>query len=560
MPKTFPRTARMRAALATVTLLLPALLAAQPGPPAPPPRPADATPSARQPALPLRNAPNEAAILATAPAVPREFRAAWIVTVGNGDWPSKPGLSTWQQQQELLAILNRAKELGLNAVVLQVRPGADAFYASRYEPWSHYLTGRQGRAPDPYYDPLRFAVEAAHERGLELHAWFNPFRAIYPKDSVGGARTSVVHRRPDLVRRYGPYYWMDPGLAEVRKRAVRAIMDVVTRYDVDGVHIDDYFYPYQERAPDGRVLEFPDQRTYRAYRKHGGRLDKDDWRRHNVDLFIKDFYASVKRAKPWVKVGISPFGIWRPGNPPEVHGMDAYTEIYADSRRWLREGWLDYVAPQLYWRSDAPQQPYVPLLDWWVGQNVKHRHVWPGLYTGHVAMTGAAEWPAAEILHEIDLTRAEEGATGNIHFPMKTLLGDPDSLGTLLAAKYAEPALIPASPWLDAVPPARPKISVVRDSATGDRVLRLTPVGEQKIWHWTVRTHVGDGWKVEVLPGWMRKHILAAPDSAGVGPDLVYVTAVDRVGNESKGVSAPVPLPPPPPAPPVVPDSARRSR
>ena len=292
----------------------------------------------------------------------------------------------------------------MNAVVFQVRPGADALYASPYEPWAQFLTGRQGRAPEPPWDPLAFAVEQAHKRGLELHAWFNPYRAAYSRDSQP-ARTHISKTNPGLVRSYGTFLWMDPGDPEVRRRSLRAIVDVVKRYDVDGVHIDDYFYPYPE-SEGGKKIDFPDSATYARYLKTGGKLAKDDWRRDNVNKLVEALYKSVHAVKPQVLVGISPFGIWRPGSPPSVKGFDAYSEIYADSKKWLQNGWADYFAPQLYWPIAPPQQSFPVLYDWWVSQNTKQRHMWPGLATYRISETGSRRITAQEIVDEIDSTRA----------------------------------------------------------------------------------------------------------------------------------------------------------
>src|ERR1044071_5036723 len=219
----------------------------------------------------------------TPPPVAREFRAAWVATVGNIDWTSSPGLSPWDQQRELLAILNRAVAMRLNAIILQVRPGTDALYDSRLEPWSEYLTGRMGRPPEPAWDPLGFAVTEAHRRGLELHAWVNPYRARYARPLGETANTHISGTHPELVRTYGPYLWMDPGVPAVRRRAERVVLDIVRRYDVDGVHVDDYFYPYREKDSAGAVIPFPDSASYARYRHSGGTLARDDWRRHNVD-------------------------------------------------------------------------------------------------------------------------------------------------------------------------------------------------------------------------------------------------------------------------------------
>ena len=459
------------------------------------------------------------------PPVPREFRGLWVATVANMDWPT-PGASTWDQQRELLAILDRAASLHLNAVIFQVRPGADALYKSPYEPWSRFLTGRQGRAPEPPWDPLAFAVEEAHKRGLELHAWFNPYRAAYARDTLP-ARTHISETNPGLVRSYGPYLWMDPGDPAVRRRTLRAIVDVVKRYDVDGVHIDDYFYPYPE-LKNGKKIDFPDAATYARYRKNGGKLAKDDWRRDNVNRLVESIYEEVHAVKPSVRVGISPFGIWRPGNPPQIKGFDAYSEIYADSKKWLQNGWADYFVPQLYWPIGAREQSYPVLYDWWESQNTKKRHLWPGLASYRVGENSARNISAQEIIDEIDSTRVRGGDQGHVHFNTKALMTDPDGLNEKLATLYRDQALVPASPWLGAKRPSKPAISLKRSAATGEYSLSLTPAKGEKVWLWTVRTYVNGEWNSEVLPGWLRVHRLAFPHVS-----QVYVTAVTRTGIES---------------------------
>ncbi|MBL8958448.1 MAG: family 10 glycosylhydrolase, partial [Gemmatimonadetes bacterium] len=237
-----------------------------------------------------------------APPLAREFRGAWLATVDNIDWPSKPGLPVAQQQAELRALFDAAERVRLNAIVFQVRPSADALYRSRLEPWSYFLTGRMGRAPQPMWDPLAFAITEAHARGMELHAWFNPYRSRHPGDRGPAAATHVSRAAPAWNHRYGPYGWMDPGEPGVRKRTRDVILDVVRRYDVDGVHMDDYFYPYPERNRRGAEIPFPDGRSWERYRRGGGTLGRDDWRRKNVDDLIRELYDSVKAVKPWVKV------------------------------------------------------------------------------------------------------------------------------------------------------------------------------------------------------------------------------------------------------------------
>ena len=481
------------------------------------------------------------------PTIMREFRGAWVASVANIDWPSRPGLSSWQQKSELIAILDRAVELNLNAVLLQVRPAADALYDSPYEPWSEYLTGRQGAAPEPYYDPLRFAVAEAHARGLELHAWFNPYRARHPSAKGAESRTHISVAHPELVRSYGRYLWMDPGEPAVIQQSLRVMLDVVRRYDVDGIHIDDYFYPYPELGADSVAIPFPDSASYAAYAKRGGRLARDDWRRHNVDTLIQQLYVRTKALKPWVKVGISPFGIWRPGYPAQITGFDSFAKLYGDSRLWLREGWADYFTPQLYWPIGQTAQSYTTLLHWWLGENIKQRHMWPGHNTSRA---GLGVWAPDELNRQILVTRAS-GATGDIHFSMRALM----PLGTvrrdsvlvgvatppprpaaaaliaerLRAELYPSTALVPASPWLSTRQPARPSGTITNDPATGDVVLRITSVSRDARWL-TVRVRTADGWRSHVLPAGQTRLVLA---SASARPSRVVIGAVDRFGTES---------------------------
>jgi uncharacterized lipoprotein YddW (UPF0748 family) len=322
---------------------------------------------------------------------------------------------------------------------------------------------------------------------------------------------------------------MDPSRPEVRERALAVITDVVKRYDVDGVHIDDYFYPYRENGPNGRELDFPDAAEYKRYRRHGGRLSRDDWRRHNVDLFVQAYYARVKKAKKRVLVGVSPFGIWRPGNPPSVWGLDSYQEIYADAKLWLNRGWMDYIAPQLYWRADAPKQPYVDLLQWWIDQDTHHRHVWPGLYTGHVGMSGSAMWTPDEITREVELTRMTPGASGVVHFDAGVFMKNPQRLDSVVRQLYADVALVPQSPWLDSTPPSRP-ILTRGDSLGTPLVILGVRRDKPRPFLWTIRTRKTTGWRTEIVPGDARTHAVVDFDA-----DYVYVTAVDRLGNESAG-------------------------
>jgi len=449
----------------------------------------------------------------------REYRAAWVATVGNIDWPSSNRLSVAAQKAELTAILDRAAKLKLNAVIFQVRPGCDALYASTIEPWSEYLTGEMGKAPEPFYDPLAFAIDEAHKRGLELHAWFNPYRARHASAQSPVSPNHVSKTRPSLVREYGRYLWLDPGEKAVQDYSLSVVMDVVRRYDVDGVHFDDYFYPYKERGRDGKELDFPDDASWERYGKNSG-FSRDDWRRENVNRFIERVYSSVKSAKPWVKFGVSPFGIWRPGNPPQIKGFDAYASLYADARKWLEKGWVDYFAPQLYWAIEPPEQSYPVLLKWWAQQNARHRHLVPGLNSTQTRR----RWQPEEILNQIRIARKQPGASGHIHWNMSSLLGASRLADALAKEVYAQPALIPAAPWLDQTPPGKPRLGI---NSAASRV-SWESSGSEPAALWLLQTRDGSRWSARVLPGSSRWAELDPK-----APSAVALSAVDRYGNLS---------------------------
>lgn len=356
---------------------------------------------------------------------PRDFdvRGVWIATVNNIDWPSSRGLPAEVQQAELVRIFDRAAALGLNAVFLQVRPAADAIYPADDAPWTEYLAGASGQAPEPLYDPLAFAVTEAHKRGLALHAWFNPFRARHPSAASPFHASHVAVRRPDLVHPYGTQVWLDPGDADARREVIAAVCEVVRRYDVDGVHVDDYFYPYPENASDGKEIPFPDEASWRRYRADGGRLRRDDWRRQNINQFVRELYGRVKGMRRSAIVTISPFGIWRPHHPSQIRGFDAYAKLYADSRLWLRRGWVDYLVPQLYWPIDRREQSFPVLLRWWMRQDWRGRGVVAGMSVSRVASGRPNAIPAEEIARQIETARLA-GARGFILFSARALMED----------------------------------------------------------------------------------------------------------------------------------------
>jgi len=463
----------------------------------------------------------------TPPEPPREFRGAWITEIAtNADWPSKPGLTVKEQKDELIALLDRAVQLHLNAIILQVRPECDAMYASPIEPWSEYLTGAMGRPPQPFYDPLAFAVEECHQRGLELHAWFNPFRALLAETRSPVAGNHISRTHPEFTRKYGDLLWLDPGDPLVRQYVLSVVMDVVKRYDVDGVQFDDYFYPYPEKDPAGHALDFPD---YATWKKYGQGLDRDDWRRQNINLFIQSIYQNIKAAKPAVKFGVSPFGIWRPGFPKQIKGLDAYANLYADTRKWLAEGWLDYFSPQLYWPIDDPPHSFPVLMQWWRGQNVKGRNLWPGLGAVNVG----EKWKAVEIARQIQAIRAQSDDGGEIFYHLRSVL-DNQALASSIRAEYAQPALVPASPWLDAATPDKPVLSMT--IGNNSTVTASWKSGGTPARLWVLQCQATNKvWTTQILPANQTSHVFAISNL-----DIISICAVDRAGN----LSAPAVLSP----------------
>jgi uncharacterized lipoprotein YddW (UPF0748 family) len=441
-----------------------------------------------------------------------------VATVDNIDWPSRKDLSTADQKSELLGIIDRAAKLKLNAIVLQVRPQCDAIYPSQLEPWSEFLTGQMGRAPQPAWDPLAFAIAETHKRGIELHAWFNPYRAVHPANKGPVAAGHVSKTRPHLVRNYGKYLWLDPGEREVQDYSLAVVLDVVKRYDVDGVHFDDYFYPYQDKVGD-KDVEFPDDASWQRFGA-SGKLSRNDWRRENVNQFVERVHKSIKDAKPWVKFGISPFGIWRPGYPPQIKGYDAYEKLYADARKWLREGSVDYFVPQLYWPIAQQDQSFPVLLNWWHEQNPKRRHVWPGLAT-YKLNDG---WKTTEIVNQIRLAEKQLPSAGHVHYSMKMVARNANLQSELAAGPYAEAALVPACGWLGVPKLSKPSLATGTRSDGGVNFSWSLPAGESANL-WLVQTRNGSVWKSEI----------SALESKGFenAPDVVAVSAINRAGIQS---------------------------
>ena len=361
--------------------------------------------------------------LALAVSAQAEFRGAWISSVHNLDWPSKKGLPAAAQKAEMVRMLDAAKSLGLTDVFFQVRPEGDALYRSSLEPWSRFLTGTQGK--DPGYDPLAFCISEAGKRGIRVHAWFNPYRA-----SVKAGNPLASNH---MARRFSPYAYkvgsvvcMDPGSREVQDHVVKVVADVARRYDVAGIHFDDYFYPYPS------VGKLPDGKTYDRYRAGGGTLSLGDWRRDNVNRLIARSSQAAKEARPGIVFGVSPFGIYTKGQPSTVKaGLDQLNEIYADPLKWMRSGWVDYVAPQLYWK-DKSDQCFTELLEWWRSPSVNPRRVpvYPGIAAYRMSEQG---WPAQEIVKQVGLSRTVgSGPSGHAFFRMANLVNNTKGVCSML--------------------------------------------------------------------------------------------------------------------------------
>jgi uncharacterized lipoprotein YddW (UPF0748 family) len=463
------------------------------------------------------------------PEADREFRAAWVATVANINWPSKPGLSAQEQQREAIELLDFLKNNNFNAVIFQVRPQADALYESEIEPWSYYLTGKQGKAPEPHYDPLHFWIEAAHDRGLELHAWLNPYRAHHTTGKEISDQ-SVIKTNPELVVELANgMWWMDPSLEGTKERSTKVVMDLINRYDLDGIHFDDYFYPYTSY---NNGKDFPDDKSWNAYKQSGGELSRADWRREGVNDFIENLYKEIKAEKPEVKFGLSPFGIWRPGYPKSVAGMDQHNELYADARLWLNEGWIDYYTPQLYWKINQFPQSFPVLLGWWSEENHQKRHLWPGINVG----LGGDEKNADETINQIMISRGMlTESPGVVHWSIGPLFKSPSLTKAIVEGPYKKEALVPATPWLDDKAPASP----VAVSEKNGNSLKITwvPANAEDAFRYVVYYRYDATWNYKIMN--RKDHLLEIPAfvetrSGKLPVKAIAVTTVDKTGNESE--------------------------
>ncbi|MFM2170754.1 MAG: hypothetical protein RI957_983 [Verrucomicrobiota bacterium] len=449
-----------------------------------------------QPLLPARE---------SLPAIESEFRGTWAAVIHNIDWPSSSRLTAEQQQAEMIAILDRMQSLHLNALIFQVRPQCDAVYSSATEPWSPWLTGVMGKTPG--YDPLAFTIREARLRGIEVHAWFNPFRALANASAVASS-DHITRSATPLTKHYHTMIWCDPALGESRQRALAAIRDVLQRYDVDGIHLDDYFYPYPHEGK-----RFADGLS-------------NERRRAIVDAFIRDLYQQVKAVKPWARVGISPFGIWQPGVPAgTTASLNAYEDLACDAKKWLQNGWCDYLAPQLYWRIKGPQS-YTLLLEWWRQQG--DRPVWPGIATSRIGSSEDPGRDAGEIIAQLQLSReTNKNHTGHLHWSVKALMQNRDNIVGHLKKTYTAPALVPPMNWINRAAPQAPGVTAIRKNHSIVVRWQAADVSTNKI---AIQGRRG--------PTWQTLRICAVESGGIVLPqmDAIALTAVNRYGQRSTPV------------------------
>ncbi len=396
----------------------------------------------------------------------REFRAVWVATVENLDFPLQTSTDSSSLKQQYLRLIKRYKELGLNAIIFQARPAADAFYPSRLAPWSAFLTGRQGLAPEGHFDPLAFFIREAHRNGMEFHAWLNPYRATINMDTANLARDHPFYRNPDWLVRYGNQFYFNPGMPEVQDHLLEVVEELVNGYDLDAIHFDDYFYPYRvEDKP------FPDSVTYARYARQGVSLE--DWRRENIDLLISRISARVKQLKPHVRLGISPFGVWRNADRDLAGsrtraGITAFDDTYADVLKWMHSGWIDYIVPQLYWQIGHPAADYESLLNWW-SRHLYGRQLYIGLALYKVDQRRDPAWNKPdEIPRQVSLTRSNGYSRGNVLFRSQFLFSNPLGLCDSLERLNRYPALLPEWPAPSSVGrPNPPELKRIKSNGKG---------------------------------------------------------------------------------------------
>lgn len=469
-----------------------------------------------------------------------EFRAVWVATVDNIDWPSEKYLSTDSQKAEFIKLLDLHQRNGMNAIIAQIRPSTDAFYPSQYEPWSEWLTGTQGKPPIPYYDPLQFMIAETHKRGMEFHAWMNPYRADFKIGAASISTTHVTKLHPDWFLPYGDKLFFDPGNKNAQQFVTNVVKDVVSRYKVDAIHFDDYFYPYRIAGK-----EFPDSVSFLKY---GKGLSKDAWRRSNVDSIIFMLSKAIKKENKFCKFGISPFGVWR-NNDKDAEGSNTkagqtnYDDLYADILLWLKNKWIDYVAPQLYWEFSQPRVPFATLIDWWANHAYgRQLYIGHGIYRSGESKSDAWKNPD-ELPNQIKKLREYPQVQGSIYFSSKTFNRNPNGWNDSLQNNYYKyPAIIPPMVWIDNTKPQLPVLSaeVISNAGAKDIILHLSPdkiTGIKQFAFYLSDTNNFVNERIyKIFPA---QKDIQINISAGDIPEAwnnfyIYITAISNTNNESK--------------------------
>ncbi|MCI7016565.1 MAG: family 10 glycosylhydrolase [Prevotella sp.] len=465
----------------------------------------------------------------------REFRGAWIQCV-NGQFM---GMSTADMQKTLTYQLDELQKDGANAIIFQVRPECDALYNSSIEPWSRFLTGEQGKAPSPYWDPLQWMIEQCHKRGMELHAWINPYRAKTKTTHVLSPK-HIAHKRRDLVFEYDGQYILNPAYDENRQYICHVVGDILRRYDVDGLHIDDYFYPYPAAG-----CTIPDEQLYR--RNPGGHSNIGDWRRYNVNLFMKEMHDTIRAVKPWVKFGVSPFGIYRnkksDPNGSDTRGLQNYDDLYADVLLWINNGWVDYCVPQIYWQIGHPTADYKTLIQWW-DRNASARPLYIGEDVERTVKykdddnPNQHQMPAKYRLHDF-----ANNVQGTVLWYAKAAVDNIGNYGMMLRNVYwRTPALQPLMPFISKKQPGKPRKVKMVWTSDGPMLFWTAPKTKSKSKDWASNAHqyavYCDGTLIAVTSDTFFK----LPYVDGKTKHTYVVTSLNRIHNESKAVKKKIKL------------------
>lgn len=468
----------------------------------------------------------------------RQFRGVWIATVNNLDWPSKPGLTNRKLKKEFIKQIDILKDLGMNAVIVQIRPTGDAFYPSEYEPWSEFLTGKQGQKPEASFDPLEFMISETHKRSMEFHAWFNPYRAVRNNLDARLSPNHVFFDHPDWFVEYGKDIYFDPGMEPARKFIEKVIADVVTRYDIDAVHFDDYYYPYRLEG-----MAFPDTLSFSVNHREFNPETKEDWRRDNINLLVKELYDTINQIKPWVHFGISPFGVWR-NKSEDPDGSDTqtlqtnYDDLYGDSQAWVRNGWLDYILPQCYQYLGRDIMDYRVVTRWWNDHNYGvNFYIGQGPFRLGDPKRGNPWTEGNEIVRQLYFNDSIPNILGSAYFRAKTFLDNPLGLNNTLKNKfYKYPALTPVSHH-DATRKFDVKIKVLSYKVKKNKITLKWEVDlPEQVRYYVIYNSEDLENPKNIVEVTAQNSITLNRKSLGNEPYALTLTAIDRYRKESKPV------------------------